>query len=189
MEKIDPRHLLIRVTGILDSLKIPYLVTGGIAVLIWGRPRFTADIDIVVELRRSHLKDLVKKLRDLGEDGYIDKISAEQALLSKGEFNFINGETGVKVDFWILRNDLFDKSRLDRRIAKEILGKKVYFSSPEDLILIKLKWYKDSQSSRQLEDVESILKISGGELDMNYLKNWAARLGVSETLNNLSSPR
>lgn len=182
MEKIDPRNLLVRITEILDDLNIPYLVTGGIAVLVWGRPRFTADIDIVVELRRSHLKDLVKKLRDLSEDSYIDPISAEQALLSRGEFNFIDGETGVKVDFWILRNDLFDKSRLDRRIAKEILGKKVYFSSPEDLILIKLKWHKESQSSRQLEDVESILKISGKELDMNYLKNWAAKLGVSDIL-------
>jgi hypothetical protein len=42
-----PRELLIEIAKILDKLKIPYLVTGGIAVLIWGRPRFTADIDII----------------------------------------------------------------------------------------------------------------------------------------------
>lgn len=185
MEKIDPRILLVRITEILDSLKIPYLITGGIAVLVWGRPRFTADIDIVVELRRTHLINLVKKLRDLGEDSYIDQTSAEKALLSKGEFNFIDGETGVKVDFWVLRDDLFDRSRLNRRQEKAILGKKVYFSSPEDLILIKLKWHKESQSSRQLEDVESILKISGDKLDMNYLKAWASRLDVSEILTDL----
>ena len=47
----DPRHLLIRIVEILNKLEIPYIVTGGIAVLIWGRPRFTANIDIVIQLK------------------------------------------------------------------------------------------------------------------------------------------
>lgn len=46
-EETDPRKLLIKIAKILKELKIPYLVTGGVAVLIWGRPRFTADIDIL----------------------------------------------------------------------------------------------------------------------------------------------
>ncbi len=50
MREADPRQLLVSITKTLKYLNIPYLVTGGIAVLVWGRPRFTADIDIVVEL-------------------------------------------------------------------------------------------------------------------------------------------
>lgn len=186
MEKIDPRHLLVKIAKILKRLKIPYLVTGGIAVLVWGRPRFTADIDIVVELKPEIVDKLEKALKEISKISYIDKDSIQQALFEQGEFNFIDGETGVKVDFWILKkNDLFDASRFKRRKIKKILNEKVYFSSPEDLILIKLKWFKNSSSSRQLEDVESILKISGPKLDIKYLKNWAKILGVLKTFENL----
>ena len=45
----------------------------------------------------------------------------------------------------------------------------------EDLVLIKLKWYEESKSSRQRKDVESILKISGDQLDMQYLLQWTER--------------
>jgi len=83
------------------------------AVLIWGRLRFTADIDIVIE---------IKPLRDLNESGYIDEDTADEMVRSGGEFNFIDGPTGIKVDFWVSDNGGFDLSRLERRVAKEILG-------------------------------------------------------------------
>ena len=182
MEQIDPRHLLVQIAKILERLGIPYLVTGGIAVLVWGRPRFTADIDIIVELKQSEIKKLAQALRELGEAGYIDEESMKRALVSQGEFNYIDGQTGVKVDFWSLKGDAFDLSRLKRRVPKEVLGQKIYFTSPEDLILIKLRWYKESRSGRQLEDVESIFKISGDHLDKKYLQEWAKKLGVYEIL-------
>jgi Na+/glutamate symporter len=46
MELNDPSDLLVKAVQILDQLQIPYAVTGGFAVLVWGRPRFTADIDM-----------------------------------------------------------------------------------------------------------------------------------------------
>lgn len=185
MEEIDPRHLLIKIVEILDKLAIPYLITGGMAVLVWGRPRFTADIDIVVELKKENLSRLERALKDLGQKSFVDPTAMKEALNRDGEFNFIDGITGVKVDFWMLKNNAFDKSRLERRVPREILGKNIYFTSPEDLILIKLQWYKEAESSRQLEDVESIIKISERELDMSYLNDWASRLGVLDTLERL----
>lgn len=179
----DPRQLLVKIAKTLKRLKIPYLVTGGIAVLVWGRPRFTADIDIVVELHESGVDNLIKALRNIGEVGYIDEEMIRDAVRRQNEFNFIDGDTGVKVDFWLLRkNDPFDGSRLKRKVIKKILGESVYFTSPEDLILIKLKWYKESSSSRQLEDVESIIKLSRDKLDINYLEQWSRKLDVKERL-------
>ena len=182
MEKIDPRHLLIKIAGILERLNIPYIITGGMAVLVWGRPRFTADIDIVVELEQKNLPALEKALRELSDGGYVDYEMMKDALQREGEFNFVDGETGVKVDFWILKQDDFDKSRIKHRVEKEVLGKKIYFTTAEDLILIKLKWYKESESSRQKEDVESIFKISGEKLDMSYINSWAVKLELTDTL-------
>lgn len=179
METIDPRHLLVKIAKILEQLKIPYLVTGGMAVLIWGRPRFTADIDIVIEFKAKDISGFVASLSKLGEASYIDRNMIEDALARKGEFNFIHGDTGIKVDFWVLdKSDIFELHRLKRRICKNLLGQKVYFISPEDLILSKLRWHKQSGgSTRHLEDIESIIKIFGKKLDMKFLEKWARKQG------------
>jgi hypothetical protein len=52
-------------------------------------------------------------------------------------------------------------------------------------MLVKLGWYKESESSKQLEDVRSIIKISGNMLDLKYLKLWAKKLGLTEILNRI----
>ncbi len=182
----DPRELLVAITKTLDKLKIPYIITGGMAVLVWGRPRFTADIDIVIEFQKQGIDVLRKALLSLGKHGYIDRDAMESALETEGEFNFIHGDSGVKVDFWALKKmDDFDRQRFKRKKAKTILGSRVYFTSPEDLILVKLKWHKQSGSPRQLEDVESVVKISGKKLNFDYLKKSAAAIGVSDILENL----
>ncbi|MBU2544859.1 hypothetical protein KKC65_00175 [Patescibacteria group bacterium] len=186
MEEKDPGQVLIEVTDILHELNIPYIITGGMAVLIWGRPRFTADVDIIVELDYGNVDNLTKALLMLGEASYIDKGMIKEALESEGEFNFIHGDSGIKVDFWILKkNDPFDSSRIKRKVVKSIANKKIYFSSAEDLILSKLDWYQQSQSTRHLEDIESVLHVSGKKLDMDYLNKWTKKLGFSEDFNKI----
>ncbi len=183
MEIIDPQKLLVKIVSVLDKLEIKYFVTGGLAVSVWGRPRATFDIDIVIKLIEPKVAPLAKALRELYKMGYIDEDSAKEAIIRNGEFNFIDGETGAKVDFWTEKNSEFDQIRFQRRKAEIIDRKKVYFISPEDLILTKLEWYQMSESTRQLEDIESILKISGNKLDMNYLRKWAEKLNCLDILN------
>jgi hypothetical protein len=182
MENIDPRKLLVEVTSILDKNRIPYLITGGMAVFVWGRPRFTADIDLVVELSIDKLDVLEKALKSLDEAGYVDGDVMREALTRHGEFSFIDGKTGMKVDFWISTGDAFDSSRIKRRVAKKIIGHDVYFSTPEDLILSKLRWWRDTGSSRHKEDIVSIISISGNDLDREYLDKWAGKLGQKDLL-------
>lgn len=165
----------------LDNLEIEYAVTGGMAVVVWGRPRFTHDVDMVVALSEGQVQGLADALRALNPAGYVDEEMMKDAVAHSGEFNFIDPETSVKVDFWVGRGDAFDASFRKRRIAKTIQGTTVYFASPEDLILSKLLWFKQTQSTRQLEDIESILSISGDVLDHAYISEWTARLGVVET--------
>ncbi len=182
------RNLFLIFLAPLNRLKIPYMVTGGMAVFVWGRPRFTADIDIVIEIEPPKIEDLEKALLSLEKSGYLDKDLMLRALHTNGEFNFIDWTTGTKVDFWIYKKqDPFDISRFKRRRAKKILGEMVYFTSPEDLILIKLLWFGQSESTRQLEDIESVLKISGDKLDMNYLNKWAKKQGVFKILSRLKN--
>ncbi|MEK9174507.1 MAG: nucleotidyl transferase AbiEii/AbiGii toxin family protein [Patescibacteria group bacterium] len=184
-EEINPGKLLVRVAPILDELKIGYFITGGFAISVWGRPRATFDVDIVVHLVEPKVAPLAKALRKISEFGYIDEDAAREAIDRLGEFNFIDPETGVKVDFWIMKKTPAGRSEFERRIIKKIDGQEVSFISPEDLVLNKLLWYQKSLSSRHLEDAESVLKISGGKLDKKYLKLWAKKLGVADVLTKL----
>ena len=156
---MEQEELLRKIAEILDKLKITYMITGGIAVVAWGRPRFTADIDIVVELFPEKLDKLAGELLKVDKDVYADKTMMREALEKKGEFNFIHPASGLKIDFWIMKNDEFSKEALKRRIKRKIANVRIFLTSPEDLILSKLLWYKEGQSTRQLEDIESILKI------------------------------
>lgn len=183
---MEATKLLVKLAKIFEKLEIPYFVTGGIATVMWGRPRFTADIDIVIQLLPQKLDQFAAELLKIGKDVYLDKSTMADALRHQGEFNFIHPVSGLKVDFWILKNTPGDRIRLKRRVAKKIGKQNVYFTSAEDLILSKLLWYKETRSTRQLEDIESVLRISGSKLNMRYLKTWAEQLNVLEILDKLS---
>ena len=185
METTSHEKLLVQIASILERFDIEYLVTGGFAVSVWGRPRATFDIDIVIKLGEPKVALLAKALRKISEDGYIDEDTAKDAIHHEGEFNFIDSQSGLKVDFWIAKKKGHAILEFKRKKTEKINGQKVYFVSPEDLILSKLEWHQQSQSSRHLEDVESILKISGDKLDKAYLKQWAERLAVLEALDKL----
>jgi len=179
---MEIQALLIKIAGILGKLKIDYAVSGGIAVSVWGRPRATFDIDILIKLREPDMRALIEEIKKFDKAGYIDENIATQTFEGQGEFNFIHSETQLKVDFWIIGNDPSSLNELKRKVVKKIDGQNVNFVSAEDLILSKLRWYKESGSTRHIEDATSILKISGDKLDMNYLEEWAAKQGTSEII-------
>lgn len=185
MEISDQEKLLIKVAKILGDLKIKYFITGGFCVSVWGRPRATFDIDIIVKLVEPQAFSLTKALLEISKAGYADEDMIKDAIRNNGEFNFIDPNSGLKVDFWVAEERSSKPPEFENRKLKNIRGQDVYFASPEDLILSKLQWFKDTQSTRHLEDAESVLKISSQKLNMEYLKQWAERLEVSDILNNL----
>ena len=109
------QKLIVKTAKILETLEIPYAVTGGYAVSIWGRPRSTFDIDIIVELFEPKIPALVAALRALSKCGYIDATQIKDACERNAEFNFIHAASGIKIDFWVKTKDLFVQEELKRR--------------------------------------------------------------------------
>ena len=177
---METENLLTKIAKELKNLEIPYLVTGGIAVAAWGRVRATLDIDIVIEIEKNKISPLMSALRKISPAGYADEEMAKDALREEMEFNFIDPETGLKVDFWIRKNNEFSQNEFTRRVPRKVNGQEIYFISPEDLVLRKLQWYKMGKISKHLEDVESILKIS--KVNLNYIKNWAEKQSTIKIL-------
>ncbi|MCX6809975.1 MAG: nucleotidyl transferase AbiEii/AbiGii toxin family protein [Candidatus Berkelbacteria bacterium] len=172
-----PTDLLNKIAEILNNLRIDFFVSGGFAVSVWGKPRFTADIDLVIHLEEKNIDQLAGKLKSEFPDAYIDPLQMRDALKNNGEFNIIEPNIGMKIDFWIVYNKDYDKLRLRRSIKKDI-GREVRFISPEDLIISKLQWMQKDNSSRHADDIKSILEIS--KVDNDYINEWVKKLGLEK---------
>lgn len=77
---------------------------------------------------------------------------------------------------------------MSRRLLIELEGiPKFWVATPEDTILQKLYWGKDSQSEKQWRDVLGIVKLQAPSLDYSYLKEWAKQLNLLEMLDSAFS--
>jgi len=110
----------------------------------------------------------------------------EDAINRQGMFNLIDVTSGDKVDFWMLTNEPFDRSRFARKYAEEVWGMRITVSSPEDTILAKLRWAKLSGGSeKQFTDALRVYEVQFRSLDMEYLHSWAKKLDVESMLQKL----
>ncbi len=181
----DLKATITRVCAILSEQKIKYHITGGLASSLYGEPRFTQDIDIVIKI--SIGSALVTLITRLSESFYVEPDSVEDAVRRGSIFQALDEKTLIKVDFHVGESI---PGELERSKVEELLpGVTVPIVSKEDSILSKLLWIKKgSHKSRQ--DVKLMLK-SRGVLDLAYIDHQAAHLGVSELLmqlrNELSS--
>jgi hypothetical protein len=93
---------------------------------------------------------------------------------------------GDKVDFWLLKDEPFDRERFARRLEVEAMGQRLSVSTPEDTILMKLRWAMQSGGSeKQVGDAAGVFAFQGDLLDQAYLDRWAEALGVSALLADL----
>lgn len=149
------------------------------ALNFYGHPRLTNDFDIVIAVSdRDH--DRLLKLFE--GDFYITEPAVRQALGQRTMFNIIDFETVFKVDLIIKKPLPYADLQFERAIRKEFEGISVNVISPEDLILSKLDWSRDSDSEMQKRDVRSLLSVLSKDLDFAYLESWAERLGLLERL-------
>jgi len=181
-----PQELIIleSFTDILEQLDIAYAIGGSVASSIYGRVRFTEDADITVEPFDNQADKLIELL---SSDYYISKAAVYQALKQQGSFNVIHLDSAFKIDVFIRKDTAFEKQLIIRRKLLKLsdsIKKEFAVVSPEDIILLKLQWYRDGEcsSQRQWDDVLGILTVQAGQLDLEYLNKWAAILGINELL-------
>lgn len=170
---------------VLDKLSISYYIGGSLASSIYGLPRSTMDIDIVADIQSfqiSHLK------QNLESEFYIDEDMIKEAIDRFSSFNLIHLETAMKIDVFIQKQGSYEDSALNRKqkdtLVENDKSSEFYFSSPEDIILNKLKWYENGNrvSERQWLDVLGVIKVQGNSLDKDYLINWAQELDIYSLL-------
>lgn len=181
---MSQQELLKLVVETLDNAGVEYMLTGSVVSSLQGEPRSTHDIDIVVAIKRPSVKNFVDAFP--APRYYLTRESILDAISHRSMFNLLDTDTGDKVDFWMLTDEPFDRSRFKRRRTEKVLGVKLAVSSPEDTILAKLSWAKRSGGSeKQFSDALHVYEVQSANLDMEYLRHWAKGLGVESLLKQL----
>ncbi len=171
----DELDVLKSVTAQLEGAGILYMVTGSMAANFYAVPRMTRDIDLVVELSE---RDVDRVTLLFQQEYYIDRDMVQRAVRDHAMFNMIHNALVVKVDCVVRKETEYRREEFARRRAITVADLQVFIVSPEDLILSKLDWAKESRSQMQLDDVRNLLRSVQG-LDTEYLNRWADRLGLT----------
>jgi len=180
----ETTRITLLVAQTLERLGVRYAVGGSLASSLQGVMRSTLDVDIVADMRLEHIPPLVAAL---SKEFYVDEEMMRAAIEHHGSFNLIHYETAFKVDIFIRGLRPFDQMQLERRKPLAIVAEPeqtVYVISPEDIVLSKLEWYRmgGDVSDLQWRDVLGVLKTRAGELDLDYLREWASELHISDLL-------
>lgn len=180
----ESARITLLVTQTLERLGIPYAVGGSLASSLHGVMRSTLDVDIVADIKTEHIPLMVSAL---SQEFYADDEMMRDAIEHRSSFNLIHYETAFKVDIFIRKARAFDGMQLERRRTSIIAtdpDQSIYVTSPEDTILAKLEWYRlgGEVSDRQWRDILGVLKTRSGELELQYLRQWAKELKVSDLL-------
>src|SRR5215217_2901841 len=176
MEQFDLLHYVV---GVLERIGLRYFVTGSMATIFFGEPRFTNDIDIVVDLPSDRIPELCAAFP--APEFYLSEEAVRRAVSRRGQFNIIHPSSGLKVDVMVPADSPFNRSRFTRtKKVKPAPDFDAVFSSAEDVILKKMESYREGGSEKHLRDIAGVLKISGERLDRDYIAEWADRMGTSE---------
>jgi hypothetical protein len=162
------------VTAGLDSVGIPYMVTGSIAANYYAIPRMTRDIDIVIEVSRADTGRLSEVFRG---DFYVEPEAVGRAIVERTTFNVIHTALVVKVDFIVRKDSEYRRGEFRRRRRVTIDDFSIFVVTAEDLIISKLDWARDTRSGIQLADVRNLL-AAAPDLDRDYLARWVTALGL-----------
>jgi len=175
----DLSHVLRDLVPLFERLEVPYAVMGGIAVRAYGIPRPTYDVDFTAALPRERLADFYTEAEELGytvpepyKTGWVDRVANMPVVKVRLHVE----DRGIDVDVFLAESP-FQQQVLERRRREQVGDRAMWMVSPEDLILLKLL----ARRPRDLADIGDVL-FTQGQLDEDYLRQWAEQLGVLDEL-------
>lgn len=157
------QHLLAKLARALSKENVPYMVIGGQAVLVYGEPRLTKDIDLTVGVGLES----VARIRDLLSAVNLNPlVEKEEFTMQTMVLPCEDSETGIRVDV-IFSHSNYERQALNRVHKIEMEGVEVCFASVEDVVVHKVI----AGRPRDLEDVEVIL-LKNSDMDKVYIETW-----------------
>ena len=164
-------EILARIGANLSKSNLPYMIIGGQAVLLYGEPRLTRDVDVTLGVNIDRLHDLLTVVKELSLNPIPNDV--ESFVKQTMVLPTLDEPTGVRVDF-IFSFTPYETDAIKRARKITIMDQEVCFASPEDLIIHKIF----AGRPRDLEDVWSVILKNPG-IDTQYIKNWLKEFDAS----------
>ncbi len=166
-----PEHDLFKIfISRLNALNICYMITGSVASTIYGEPRFTHDIDLVIELNPEDAERIEEAFPI--EEFYCppsEVIRLEMSRSQRGHFNLIHHQTGFKADIYLSGQEKLHQWALSIRKPFEADGETFWIAPAEYVIIRKLEYYQEGGSEKHLRDISGILSLSSDQIDFEQL--------------------
>jgi hypothetical protein len=182
----NEKELLIDCLQRLNRTGLAYMLTGSMASNYWGIPRTTHDLDFVLVMQPADVASLVEAFRG---GFFLQPESIQRAFAPPHQFNALDELSALKVDFWLLADNSFERNAFARRRQVALFAVPAWLTTAEDVILHKLYWNRLTPSERQLGDAAGVYAVQGAQLDSGYLLEWARVLGVQTELDALIAGR
>ena len=161
----------------LERLGLPYCVTGSVAASVYGEPRLTADIDVVLLMKAGDIARLRTAFPDA--EYYVppeETLLVEISRSSRGAFNLIHHATQFKADIYLAASDPLHAWALERRRRISLEGGQAWIAPPEYVVLRKLEFLREGGQDKHVRDIRFILAAT--ELDLMFVESEVARLGL-----------
>jgi hypothetical protein len=173
-----------QVVDALEEMEVAYAVTGSVASSVHGEPFSSMDADLIV---LASTQDAARLSARLTPRFYAPEDMLVDAAAGHTFANVVDNRTGLKIDLSFVGDDPFLREVLRRRVRARIgtHPTEFWFVTPEDVILMKLLWRKDTQSAKQWENALSVVRVKGARMDWKYLFERADTLDIEKDLSRL----
>lgn len=165
----------------LNALGISYLVTGGVASIVYGEPRLTRDIDLVIHFQAG---DAARMLAEWPPDRFyvppLEVLQEESTRARHGHFNILHHDSGLRADIYVAGQDELTAWAMLRPHVERAGPDVIRLAPIAYVVLMKLRYFQQGGSARHLEDIEGMLRIRGDLVDRPELEDWVRRLGLEE---------
>jgi len=173
----------------LESTGAPYMITGATAAILYGQPRVTNDLDVVISLNGATRAALLKAFPE--SEFYVPPesvIRAEQARQQRGHFNLIHHDSGYKADVYLTGSDPLHAWALPLRRRLSWVGDLIMtVAPPEYVVLRKLEFFREGGSAKHPVDIRSIREVTG--VDEAMMAPWLERMGLEALWRDIKAGR
>jgi hypothetical protein len=149
----------------LNRTGLKFMITGSVAVIAYGEPRMTNDVDIVIDLTPDNAYKLHRAYSSSDFYAPPADVMATEAESGEGQFNVVHLDSVMRADFYVAGDDPLHRWALDNRSMEQVAGVDLPFAPIEYLIVRKLEYFRDTKSDRHLNDVAGLLRVSGKRVD------------------------
>jgi hypothetical protein len=156
----------------LDDAAVSYMVAGSVASIIYGEPRLTNDVDLVLYVDDKTARHMEKIYPPaLFYCPPLEVVLVESRRAQRGHFNVIHHQTGLKADMYMAGNEALQAWGMAHRQRIELDENESLWVAPvEYVILKKLEYYREGQSGKHLLDIQGMMNVSGESVDQVFLE-------------------